>query len=94
MTEDCGLLLFIPAVIVAWAIAMVALHIKAQAAEIERLREENLQLRFEMTMIELDSFDAYDDWCLRGLPEEAIGFADRTHQRAKAVLLGREYDGD
>ena len=25
MTEDCGLLLFIPAVIVAWAIAMVAL---------------------------------------------------------------------
>ena len=68
--------------------------IEAQAAEIERLREENLQLRSQMTMIELDSFDAYDDWCLRGLPEEAIGFADRTHQRAKAVLLGREYDGD
>jgi len=69
-------------------------RIEAQAAEIERLREENLQLRSQMTMIELDSFDAYDDWCLRGLPEEAIGFADRTHQRAKAVLLGGEYDGD
>jgi hypothetical protein len=68
--------------------------IEAQAAEIERMREENLKLRSEMTMIELDSFDAYDDWCLRGLPEEAIGFADRTHQRAKAVLLGMEYDGD
>jgi hypothetical protein len=61
---------------------------------VRRLREENLQLRSEMTIIALDSFDVYDDWCLRGLPEEAIGFADRTHQRAKAVLLGREYDGD
>jgi hypothetical protein len=65
-----------------------------QPTQSDALREENLQLRSEMTMIELDSFDAYDDWCLRGLPEEAIGFADRTHQRVKAVLLGREYDGD